>query len=224
MKLRHFQHAALIFVSVVLVVSPTIVSAEEMGPVWLTSQHEYRSLSLSADFMLPQWTGARMTSIQQQIGPDINIMSVHNDTFFVILVQTDLNTSLNRNGIAISFASGVIWASVAGREVLVNDSGVLSEANVTSGNLIVTFGKAINASGTGLSVKDDTAYPDFVRVVAWSNGSSLSSISFSGTAPMGFELLHFVDNYPTAPLIYAGVILAAGIGFVVVEARKYRQG
>ncbi len=207
-----------------LISSPAVVSAQEMGSEWLTSQHEYRSVTLSPDFMLPQWTGARMTSVQQQGGPSINIMSVHNDTFFVILVQTDLNASLDKVGVAISFAPGVIWASVAGKETLVNDSGVISEANLTSGNLVVTFGKAINASGTGLSVKDDTPYPDFVRVVAWSNGSSLSSISFSEASPLGFELLHFIDDHPTAPLIYAGVILAAGIGFILAEVRRYRRG
>ncbi len=220
---KHLRRVALVALLVALIASPTIASAEEMGAEWLTSQHEYRSLTLLPDFMLPQWIGARMTTVEQQNGPGINLMSVHNDTYFVILVQADLNTSFSQDGVAISFAPGVIWAWVAGRETLVNDSGVQSAANLTSGTLVVTFGKAINANGTGLSVKDDTPYPDFMRVVAWSNGSSLGSISFNSVPPLGFELLHFFDNYPTAPLVYAGVILAAGLGFIVFEARKYRR-
>ncbi|MDV3277188.1 MAG: ATP-dependent Clp protease proteolytic subunit [Nitrososphaerales archaeon] len=220
---KYLPRVALVALLVVLIASPTIASANEMGGEWLTSQHEYRSLTLSPDFMLPQWTGARMTTIEQQNGPSINLMSVHNDTYFVILVQARLNASLGRDGVAISFSPGVIWAWVAGKETLVNDTGVRSAANLTSGTLVVTFGKTINANGTGLSVKDDTPYPDFIRVLAWSNGSSISSIRFNGASPLGFELLHFFDNYPKAALVYAGVIVAAGIGFIVMEARWYRR-
>lgn len=214
---------ALAALLVVLLASPAVSFAHAEGGEWLTSQHEYRNLTISPDFMLPQWAGARMITVDQQNGTSINLMSVHNDTYFVIQAQANLNASPRQDGIAISFAPGVVWAWVAGEEILANDSGVRSAANLTSGTLVVTFGKNINANGTGLSVKDDTPYADFMRVVAWGNGRPLGLNSFNGTSPLGFELLHFIDNYSTVPLIYAGVILAAGIGFVAVEARKYRR-
>jgi hypothetical protein len=220
---------SLILFVIVLSISPvaTFAQYDEQGmeaEKWLLSQHEFRNLVIIPDITLPQWNDARMLTVEQIDGIKINLMSVHNNTYVVILVQREMNTSLNRSGVALDFnASQAVWAWVAGQQILINDIHVESMASLNNETLTVAFGRPIHSNGSGIEFNDETPYSGFVKVVTWDNASELSSISFSRAPTLGLELLPYITPYPTPPLLYSTVILLAGFGFVLLEARKYRS-
>lgn len=217
-------------IAVVLAISllasaPAVLAHEEEGAQWLVSQHEYRNLELTPDSSLPQWSGARMVAVTQSDGVDVNVMSVHNNTYMVVLVERNFNASLSRAGVALDFnMSSMVWAWVAGQQLLVNCHHVKSVASVDGGMLTVVFGRPLAANGSEIGFADGQPFSDFVRVSTWDNGSALGSINLESGPAFGLELLPYIDNYPTAPIAYSAVILAAGLGFVFIETRKYRRG
>ena len=191
---------------------------------WLVSQHEFRNLVLVPDAALPEWNSANMLTIEQGGGININLMSVHNNTYVVILVQRELNTSLGRAGIALSFnSSSAVWANIAGQQSLIGDHHVKSMAALNNGILTVVFGRPLASDGSGIEFKDEAPYSDFVKVVTWDNGFALNSISFDGAPAFGLELLPYINLYPTSPLLYSSAILIAGFGFIMLEVRKHRK-
>lgn len=164
-----------------------------------------------------------MVTVDQEDGVEVNVMSVHNNTYVVILVQRELNTSLSRAGVALSFnMSSVVWAWIAGQQALINDHHVRSMGSLDSNVLTVVFGRPLAPDGSGIAFKDDTPFSDFVKVITWNNGSAFGSISFGSAPTFGLELLPYIDSYPKPPLVYSAVILIAGFGFIFLEMRKYR--
>ena len=151
-------------------------------------------------------------------------MSVHNNTYVVILIQRELNTSLSRVGVALTFnASRVVWAWMGGQQSLVNDHHVKSQGSLNNGILTVVFGRPLGAEGAGIEFKDEQPYSDLCKVITWTNGSAPSSISFDIAPTFGLELLPYINNYPTEPLLYSAVILVGGLGFIFLEVRKHRE-
>ena len=204
---------------------PIAALAHEEGEKekWLVSQHEFRDLLLTPDASLPQWNGARMVTIEQKDGVEVNVMSVHNNTYVVILVQRELNTSLSRAGVALSFnMSSVVWAWIAGQQSLISDHHVRSMGLLNNSVLTVVFGRPLGSDGSGIEFKDNTPISDLVKVITWDNGSSLSSIGFEESPAFGLELIPYFDQYPKLPILYSAVILVAAFGFIIMEVRKYK--
>ncbi len=225
MPQRYHLRVGSVVLIVILLTSVPAVSAQEEGEKWLVSQHEYRDLQLTPDLSLPQWDGARMVTVQQSDGVNVNVMSVHNNTYAVILVERSFNKSLSMAGVALDFnESSMIWAWVGGQQFLVNCHHVESEASVNDGMLTVVFGRPLAAEGSPITLEDNEPFSGFVKVMTWDNGSALGSISFANAPSFGFELLPYIDTYPKAPLVYSAVILVAGLGFIFIEVRKYRRG
>lgn len=196
---------------------------EEEGEKWLVSQHEFRNLVLTPDVSLDQWKNANMLTVEQSGEVEVNLMSVHNNTYVLILIQRALNTSLDKAGVALSFnSSAVVWAWVAGQQELINDHHVRSAVDLHDGMLTVVFGRSLQADSSDIEIKDNTPYSDMVKVISWDNGSSLSSISFEGAPTFGLELIPYFDHYPKLPILYSAVILVAAFGFIITEVRKYR--
>lgn len=164
-----------------------------------------------------------MVAVVQSDGVNVNVMSVHNNTYVVILVERSYNSSLDRAGVALGFnKSSVIWAWGAGQQYLVNDHHVKSSASLSGGMLTVVFGRPLAANGSEIGFVDNAPFSDFVRVITWDNGAAPSSVNFQGAPEFGFELLPYFDTTPKAPIVYSAVILVAGLGFVFLELKKYR--
>ncbi len=167
-----------------------------------------------------------MLTLEEE-GIPLNLMSINNVSFLIIMVQRGLNSSLNAAGVAIRFGaedfnvSTTIWAWGEGRSL--NGSAIGAVSALDAGTLTVVLGSRISvAGGPGIPLKIGTPYDSFVRIATWSNGSNLGSIDFQGIKPVGLELVPYVDHYPKTPLVYSGVILVAGFGFIFLEVRKYR--
>ena len=166
-----------------------------------------------------------MVTVAQNDGVNVNVMSVHNNTYVVILVERDFNASLDRAGVALSFnSSSMIWARIGDQQVLINCHHVESAASLNDGMLTVVFGRPLTSNGSKVAFEDNIPFSGFVKAITWDNGSALGSISFENAPTFGLELLPYINSYPTAPLVYAVVILIAGLGFIFIEARKYRRG
>ncbi len=104
-----------------------------------------------------------------------------------------------------------------------NDSAIGTASAIEAGVLSVVFGSRLaTVGGSGIPLKVGTPYDGFIRVATWDNGSNLGSINFLDTKPVGLEVVPYIDHYPKAPLVYSGVILVAGLGFIFLEVRKYR--
>ncbi len=203
--------------------------AEEEGHNWLVSHYVPDTLISSPDESLEQWHEAKMLTVEEE-GHPINLMSIHNETYMLILVKSEVNSSLSNDGVAISFMledsnnSGVVdWIWVAGRGEAVNGSSVHSEGLLNGGELVVVFGGPIASIGEGVGLKVGEPYPDILRVVSWDNGVSPGAINFSEAPPIGLELIPYIDHYPKLPILYSSVILVAAIGFIFMEARKYTR-
>lgn len=164
-----------------------------------------------------------MLTVEQPDGVKLNIMSVHNNTYVVILLERQFNISFDRAGVALDFnKSGSVWAWVAGSQFLINDHHVKSSADLHDDTLTVVFGRPLAAEGSEVEFKDNTPYSGFVAAISWDNGSALSSISFKMAPSFGLELLPYLNSYPTQPLVYSSVILGAGSAFIFIEVRRYR--
>lgn len=103
-----------------------------------------------------------------------------------------------------------------------NDSAVGTASTLDAGVLTVVLGSRLAAGGPGIPLEIGTPYDSFARIATWDNGSSLDSIDFQGIEPVGLELVPYMDHYPKMPLVYSGVILVAGFGFIFLEVRKHR--
>ncbi|MBI4284138.1 MAG: hypothetical protein HY663_06695 [Chloroflexi bacterium] len=215
--------------SIILLIvgSPLAALAHEAGEEqkWLISRYVSGTLVVNTDTSIPQWAGAEMLAIEER-GVPLNLMSINNGSFFMIMVQRGLNTSLNQAGVAIRFGaedfnvSSTVWAWARGRSL--NDSTVETASTLNAGVLTVVLGSSLAASDTGIPLKIGTPYDSFVRITTWNNGSSLGSMDIQGIEPVGLELVPYMDLYPKMPLVYSGVILAAGLGFIFLEVRRYR--
>lgn len=230
MLTKSYQTIVLAFVFLILFYSTNTLlassaHADEETTRWLLSQHEFRSLVLAPDPSAAEWSGAKMISVQTDRG-GVALMSVHNDTYFLILTQTEIdNVPANLVGLAIDFnRSAVVWSWVGGSLDVVNDTHVQSTFGSSSNLLTVVFGRPIHSAGAGVRIEDNTPYTDFLRVAFWTNGTGLRGISFEGAPVIGFELLPYINEFPSLPIIYAGTIVVGGLGFILLEMRKYGRG
>lgn len=210
----------ILFYSTNAILASSVHADEETS--WLLSQHEFRSLVLTLDLSAAEWSGAKMISVQTDRG-GVALMSVHNDTYFLILTQTELlNVPVNLVGLAIDFnRSAVVWSWVGGSLSVVNDTHVQSTFGSSSNLLTVVFGRPIHSAGAGVQIEDNTPYTDFLRVAFWTNGTGLKDISFEEAPVIGFELLPYINEFPNLPIIYAGTIVVGGLGFILLEMRKH---
>ena len=219
---------ALSFVFLILN-SPMAASAHEAGggQTWLVSHYDSGNLVVSADSSLPQWNGVQMLTIEQAGGIRVNLMSINNGSYLVIMVQRGLNTSLGMAGVAIRFGAEdfnittTVWAWARGQSL--NDSSIGTASVLDAGVLTVVLGGRLAAGGPGIPLKIGTPYDSFVRIATWDNGSSLGSVDLQGINPIGLELVPYIDYYPKTPLVYSGVILVAGLSFIFLEVRKHQR-
>jgi hypothetical protein len=197
---------------------------------WLVSHYEPGALTLKPDESLEEWHGAKMLTVEQDGHNPINLMSIHNETYLMILAESEVNSSFSNDGVAISFMSeesnrsmAVDWVWVGGRGEAVNGSAVLSVGVLNGSELVVVFGSAISSIGNGIGLKVGEPYNDFMRVLFWDNGVIPTPMELSGAPPIGLELIPYIDHYPKLPILYSVVILISGIGFIIMEARKYTR-
>lgn len=211
---------------VVLVLLPQAsVAHSEMReePSWLVSHFYNGALSVTTDSGGGQWQGAKMLTID---APNATLMSINNGTYFLILVQTEFNGSLDKAGIALSFAppnsngTTELWSWT--KNQFIGPADVKSAGELSASTLSVVFGAPTKSSDSRVGLAIGTPYADLVKVSTWANGAGPQSPTFEDSNPIGFELVPYMDHYPKAPLFYSAVILVAGVGFLFLEDRKYR--
>lgn len=212
-------------ITLLLVLEPIVLAHEEEGEKWLVSQYKSGDLDLTPDHSLPQWRSTRMVMVEVSEGVEVNMMSVHNDTYILIMVERALNASIDKIGVALGFnMSRTVWAWVGGQEFLVNDTNVKTMVSLKDQFLTLVFGRGLAYSNSSMEFRVGVPLPDFVSVITWDNGSSLSQISLRDAPTLGLEILPYMDLYPKAPLVYSVIILIAGLGFILAETRKYKLG
>ena len=213
---------------VILVLSPPagMVHSEtgEEEPSWLVSHFYNGALSVTTDSGASQWEGAKMLTIDD---PDATLMSINNGTYFLILVQTEFNSTMDKAGVALSFApldangTTEIWSWTQNQ--FSGPAEVKSIGDLSGGTLSVVLGSPTESAESGVRFAIGTPYADLIKVATWSDGAGPQSAIFKDSAPIGFELVPYMDHYPKLPLFYSVVIIAAGIGFLFLEDRKYRR-
>ncbi len=198
------------------------------GGGWLLSSYVSGDLTSLPNPSSAQWKEARMMMLE---GVDIqptSVMTVHNETYIVFLIQRVINNSVDRAGALIAFEgvgvnkSDVVWAWVGGKNVSPREQGVSSDYALTGGELTVVFGRALNSTTSAIALSVGKPYDDFVKITSWSTGVKLDSIDLDSLVHLNFELLPHLNVYPTAPLGYSALLLAVTLGFVWEESRKYR--
>lgn len=222
----HKKGIIIILLLVTFLLSESVAFAhEEEREEWLVSQYKLGNLELTPDHSLPQWSGSRMVMVKGSEGMEVDMMSVHNDTLILIMVEMDINASIDKVGVALSFnTSRVVWAWIGGKEFLVNDHDVKTMMSLKNQTLTLVFARELAYNDSTIQFKVGVPLPNFLSVIAWENGSALSQISFKDAPTLGLELLPYMDLYPKAPIVYSAIILIAGLGFVIDEIRKHDRG
>jgi len=158
----------------------------------------------------------------------MDLMTVHNGTYLVLLAQRNFNGSLNNAGVSIYFNGTVfnsstdIWGWVGGQNNS-TDPGVNSTGTLTGGVLTVVFGRLlVPTAGSTARLNIGVAYDDALKVASWNNGTAATRLNYDGVGSMGLELLPRLDIFPKTPLVYAGVLLAGAVAFTLLEFRRYR--
>jgi len=200
---------------------------EEEEVSWLVSTYVSADLEFTPDPSAGQWESARMITVEGLDEVPVSVMSVHNETHVLFLLQREVNASSDRVGVLIAFegagvnGSDAVWAWVGGQSVTIpTDPNVESNAALTAGQFVVVFGRAFT-SDVGVSLNVGIPYDDFFKVASWSDGSSLSTIDLENLKHMGLELLPKLDVYPKSPFVYSAVLLVAAFGFIWLESKRY---
>ncbi len=199
---------------------------EEAG--WLLSPLVQGNLELVPDSSVPQWGSARMTDVHSLDEVKMEVMSIHNDSYILILVERPLNVSINEAGVAIAFektvtnSSDIVWAWAA-QQNNSTDPAVVSVGELKDETLTVTFGRHISTQGLLFNLDVGVPYEDGIHIASWSNGTSLSSIDLEAAPGLGLELLPHLDLYPRPPFVYSAVLVGATLTFVLLETRRYRK-
>lgn len=158
----------------------------------------------------------------------MGLMSVHNETYIVFLIERSFNLSISMVGVSIFIngtafnSASATWGWVGGQSNS-TDPSVESAWNLGGENLTVVFGRPlVPASGSEARFAVGELYDEAVKVTSWNNGTVPASLDFTDVHSMGLELLPPIDLYPKTPLVYSAVILLATLGFILLEARRYR--
>jgi hypothetical protein len=202
---------------------------EEEGKAgWLLSEYVAGKLNLTPDPSLTQWSNARLIEVEALDETSLHVMSIHNGTYVLILVERDLNNSIEKTGIVVVFAhdnmnfSEETWALVSGEVFSTGDSTVNIASTVKDDELIVTFGHKLTSDlNPETTLKVGEPYEDFIKVTSWNDGSGLDSINLENVPAQNFELLPAIDYYPKAPLVYSAVLISAVFLFIFLESRRY---
>ncbi len=199
---------------------------EEAG--WLLSPLVQGNLELVTDSSVPQWASARMSDVRSLDGVEMEVMSIHNDSYIVILVERPFSATADQAGVAIAFestvtnSSDVVWAWVAEKNNS-TDPAVVSMGILTGETLTVTFGRQVSGQGLLFKLEIGVPYEDGVHVASWSNGTALNLLDLEAAPGLGLELLPHLDLYPKAPFAYSAILVGATLTFVFLETRRYRR-
>ncbi len=186
------------------------------------------NLVLSTDPSLSQWSQSHHGHADGLDKVEMDLMSVHNGTYLVFLLQRPFNASLNVAGASI-FVNGTIfnsvnatWGWVGGRNNS-TDPSVKSLGSLSGEELTVVFGRPlVPASSSQALFKVGVAYDGGIKVTSWNNGAAATALNYGGVESMGLELLPHLDIFPRTPFVYSAVILAAAVAFIFLEFRRYR--
>lgn len=186
------------------------------------------SLVVSTDPSLSQWSQSHHAMVEGLDSVTMDLMSVHNGTYIILMAQRDFNASLNNAGVSIYFNGTVfnsstdIWGWVGGQNNS-TDPSVKSAGTLTGGVLTVVFGRLmVPAAGPTARLNIGVAYDDGLKVASWNNGTTATRLNYDGVEPMGLELLPHLDIFPRTPFVYAVVLLAGAVTFALLEFRRYR--
>ena len=186
------------------------------------------NLVVSTDPSLSQWSQSHHAMVAGLDGVTMDLMSVHNETYLVLLAQRDFSASLNKAGVSIYFNGTVfnsstdIWGWVGGQNNS-TDPSVKSAGTLTGGVLTVVVGRLLaEAAGSTARLNIGVAYDDGIKVASWNNGTAATQLNYDGVGSMGLELLPHLDIFPRTPFVYATVLLAGAVAFILLEFRRFR--
>ncbi len=218
----------LLFASVSFGVLNVAYAHEGEEAAWLPVHQVEGNLELSLDASASQWGLSHHGHADGLDAVEMDLMSVHNGTYFVLLVQRSFNTSLSNAGVSLFLngtlfdTSNAIWGWVGGQNNS-TDLDVKSAGVLTGGELTVVFGRPlVPASGFEARLSIGVAYDDAIKVTSWNNGTAASTLNYDGVESMGLELLPHLDIFPRPPFVYATVLLAGALVFIFLEFRRYR--
>ncbi len=201
---------------------------EEEAP-WVISHQVQGNLAVTPDSSLSQWSEAHHGHVDSLDGVETELLSVHNDTYIVFLFQRSFNLSITMAGVAIFFNGTVfggedaVWGWAGGQNGS-TDSGVSSAGDLNADELTVVLGRPLVPSvNSKPRLEIGQLYDQSVRATSWNNDTMPTTLNVEELGVMGLELLPPIDLFPKAPLIYSAVILVATLGFVLLEARRYRH-
>ncbi len=222
-----FILACFLILSILSVGAMRTVAAHEEGEApWLPVHQVEGNLIVRPDPSLLQWSEAHHAHAVALDGPETELMSVHNGTFWVLLAERPFNTSIANAGMSL-FLNGTIvggsdeiWGWVGGQNNS-TDPNVVSQGTLENGELDVVFGRSLTPS-TGTRFGIGVAYDGALKVTSWNNGTAATVLSYDGIDSMGLELLPHLDIFPRTPFVYGLVLLAATAAFIMLEFRRYR--
>ncbi len=213
-----------------LQLSPYAYAHEGMASqTWLLSYYVGGQLQVEPDGSLSQWGSAKMFRLEEMNATEMNIMSIHNSTSILFLIQRayDASVPFEKAGALVAFegAAGndtdLIWAWEATGGLSTTDAGVFASANLSGSELTIVFGRALNSSGSPFVSTPGTQYEGFVKIASWDNGQPASSVDLEELTHLNLELLPPIDLYPKAPIVYSAVLLIGAMLFVYAEFRRY---
>ncbi len=217
----------LLFSSLSLGVLKTAYAHEGEEAAWLPVHQVEGDLAVSPDLSLSQWSQSHHGHADGLDGVKMDLMSVHNGTYLVLMIQRLFNTSLDKAGVSIYLNGTVfksstdIWGWV-GDQNNSTDPNVKSAGTLTGGTLMVVFGRPlVLTSGSAARLEIGVAYDDGVKVTSWNNGTAATSLNYDGVESMGLELLPHLDIFPKTPFVYSAVLLVAVVAFILLEVRRY---
>ncbi len=218
----------LIFLSIYPIVFPIAYAHEGEEAAWLPVHQVEGNLVVSTDPSLSQWSESHHAMVQGLDRVMMDLMSVHNGTYLVLMAQRDFNASLNKAGVSIYFNGTVfnsstgIWGWVGGQNNS-TDTSVKSTGSLAGGVLTVVFGRLlVPAAGSTARLNIGVAYDDGIKITSWNNGTAATRLDYNGVGSMGLELLPYLNIFPKTPFVYATVLLAGAVAFIVLEFRRYR--
>lgn len=198
-------------------------------PAWIVSHQVEGNLIVTPDSSLSQWAQAHHGHADSLDGVEMELMSVHNGTYIVFLIERSFNLSIGMASIGIffngtAFDSGdAVWGWASG-QVNSTDSEVSSSGELNGEELMVVFGRPlVPALNSSVHLGVGQLYDESVKTTSWNNDTAPTSLNYEDLPVMGLELLPPIDLFPKAPIIYSAVILVATLGFVLIEARRYRD-
>lgn len=170
-----------------------------------------------------------MFQLEEMNATEMNIMSIHNSTYLIFLIQRAYGAGVpfEKAGALVAFegAAGndtdLVWAWAATGGLYTTDAGVFTSANLSGSELTIVFGRALNSSGSPFAFMPGNQYEEFVKVASWDNGQPASGVDLEELTHLNLELLPPIDLYPKAPIVYSAVLLIGAMVFVYAEFRGY---